>query len=247
MKVAHILPTSCLDMIKHDNIHMMLPHLLTDDDEYSEFYLKGTRGTAHKILDNGMAEAVNFDWDALVGLGTIYGAQEIVAPDVLGDADKTMDAVAAFQPIAVRNPQFDYIGVLQGKSIHDVARMLAFYCTTKYVTKLALPRLLCNTVDKDIRQNFVLAFHGEILKYFGPNSIHCLGGSANMTEVKELRHSPLIRSIDSSVCGVMGLEKRKIDHDPYVGRQLDYFDVKPNTVQKQTIQHNILTLNNWAA
>lgn len=242
MKVAHIVPTAVLGYTRYNDYHLVLPHLM-EDPEYAKFYKE--EATGHKILDNGIAEAVDVDDAQLLRVAHYIQADEVVAPDVMGDCDRTIAAVNKFRPLARANRDWDYIGVIQGKSYAEIVRCLAFYQTQQdWIRVIALPRILANTVHKDIRSNFALAFEQEIQRDF--KAIHCLGASAKVDEVKTLAETGLIRGIDTSMPAVMGLEGRLIDKDPYVPRGEGFFEAKPKSKQYMAIEHNISVYTEWA-
>lgn len=241
MKVAHIVPTSLLELTRWNDYHLVLPHLLEDPD-YAAFYKETTLG--HKILDNGIAEAVEFDWKELLRLAGGIEATEVVAPDVMGDRPGTVEAVRGFRPLALAHPEFDYIGVVQGKSYSDLAAMLAFYEQEEWIDVISLPRILCHTVHKDIRHNFVNAFADQITQRF--KAVHFLGAaSSNPKEVLQLRDT-IARGIDTSFPSVMGLDKRLIEVDHGISRAPGFFEAKPNPKQLMCIEHNINSYVEWA-
>lgn len=241
MKVAHIVPTSCLDMTVMNDYHLVLPHLLVNDMTYGEFYT--TTATGHKILDNGVAEGVDFNWGGLVDMAHYIGAQEIVIPDVMGDCDRTIELARKFEKTARRNSKFDYMGVVQGKSYSEIVKCLHYFVTQDWITVLAVPRVLANTIHKDIRANFVNAFEAEIEGNF--KAVHFLGASNNIKEVILLSDT-MARGIDTSMPAVMGLEQRLIDVDGYVPRQSGFFEAQPSQKQLMHIEHNLTTYVDWA-
>lgn len=241
MKIAHILPTSILGLTRFNDYHLVLPHLLEKDPEYREFYANDAGGL--KILDNGIAEGVNYSWEGLLKWADVIGAAEIVVPDVMGDCNATMDSVKLFEPFAKAHPEYKYMGVLQGKSYSELVKCLNFYMySVPWVSVLAVPRVLANTIHKQIRVNFVDAFAEDLVTRF--DAVHFLGASNWIREIVLLNET-IGRGIDTSLCGVMGLDNRLIDSDTYVPRQIDYFEAKPKSKQLMYIEENIRTYNKW--
>jgi hypothetical protein len=245
LKIAHIVPTSLLPHTRFQDIHMMLPTELMKGGEYAEFYHPDNGVDGLRMLDNGVAESTYIQWDDLIRLAETYDAVEIVAPDEMGHCDQTIEWCRQFAPIARKNPEYRYVGVVQGKSYSEMVKCYMYYqLEADWVTVLALPRVLANTVHRDIRIRFVEAFADQIQQRF--HCVHMLGGSSWVKEVVPLSDLQLVRSIDSSVAAVMGLEKRLVDQDDYIGRQPGFFEAKPNPKQLMSIQHNIAKLNEWA-
>jgi len=242
MKVAHIVPIALLPLTKFNDYHLVLPHLMEEGSPYDEFYTK--EATGHKILDNGIAEAVHVEHQELLRIASRLEADEVVAPDVMGDRPATVEAVRAFRTHALSHPEFDYIGVIQGKSYSDLAAMLAFYIQEEWISVIAVPRVLCHTVHKDIRFNFVNAFAGDITNRF--KAVHFLGAaSSNPKEVLQLRDT-IARGMDTSFPSVMGLDKRLIETDHGVSRGEGFFEAQPNPPQLMCIEHNINSYVEWA-
>lgn len=241
MKVAHIVPVGLLNLTRFNDYHLVLPHLM-EDPEYKRFYAE--EATGHKILDNGIAEGVEFNWDDLLNIGNTIDANEIVVPDYMGDTDRTIKLAEKFEPFARANPQFDYMGVIQGKSMSEIVKCFAYYeLVADWVKVIAVPRILANTVHKDIRFNFVNAFEEKIKARF--DAVHFLGASANIKEVLLLRDT-IGRGIDTSMPAVMGLEGRLITIDSYVPRQAGFFEAKPKQKQIMYIENNLSTYVDWA-
>jgi len=242
MKVAHIVPTALLSLTKFNDYHLILPHLMEEGSDYATFYKE--EATGHKILDNGIAEAVDFDWKALLRLAATLQADEVVAPDVMGDRVRTVETVRQFRPLALAHPEFKYIGVIQGKSYSDLAAMLAFYEQQEWISVIALPRVLCHSVHKDIRFNFLDAFEKQIKERF--EAVHCLGAASVNPKEVILLSDTMARGIDTSFPSVMGLDKRMIDIDPGVTRGQGFFEAKPNPKQLMCIEHNLQQYVEWA-
>lgn len=240
MKVAHIVPNACLGMTVWSDYHMILPHLM-EDPKYAEFYREEASG--HRILDNGIAEAVEFDHRALLHLAGDLQVDEVVVPDVMGDRPHTVEAVRAFRPLALAHPEFDYIGVIQGKSYSDLAAMLAFYEQEEWIKVLAIPRVLAHTVHKDIRPNFLEAFKEQIQRRF--SAVHCLGATPNHKEVILLKDT-IARGIDTSMPAVMGLDKRLLGIDGHISRGPGFFEAEPGSKQRISIEHNLNLYVEWA-
>jgi hypothetical protein len=241
MKVAHIVPVSLLSLTRFNDYHLVLPHLM-DNEEYAEFYRSEAYG--HKILDNGIAEGIEFNWDQLVNIAHDIQAHEVVVPDYMGDCDRTIALADKFEPIARANPGLKYMGVIQGKSYSEIVKCFAYYeLVADWVSVLAIPRVLANTIHKDIRWNFVNAFEDRIRERF--EAVHFLGASSNIKEVLLLKDT-IGRGIDTSMPAVMGLDNRMIDIDSYVIRQSGFFEAKPKQKQVICIEHNLHKYVEWA-
>lgn len=97
-----IAPTPYLEQFAaQSTAHLVLAHIVKEDDSYAEFY----RDLAHRgdfiIMDNGAFEiGESYDPDQLVELGRKCGAQVLVLPDYpFADAAKTVNAAKKYIPL----------------------------------------------------------------------------------------------------------------------------------------------------
>lgn len=242
MKTAMIVPHSCLYMTRGLDYHMILPQIMLGNEAYHKFYKEVATG--YKIVDNGAAEGDRCSDEDLFWAAREVDANCIVIPDEMGHAQETIELVRQFGEQGQDEEYiYDYMAVIQGKSYSDIVRCLDFYDTQPWITAIALPRLLCNTVHRDVRISFATAFESFIKGRF--KFVHCLGASHSVEEVKELKNIPIIQGIDTSLPATLGIEGIKMDDAPYVSRQMDFFDRDLTTAQKTMIQYNIDTYNKW--
>src|SRR3984893_13263399 len=114
MLFAPIVPIPMLPQIKNSNYHMVLaPQCCME--EYELFY-KNVSG--FKILDNGAAEGVTTDPDELLGWYHTLLCDEIIVPDAMHDAQKTIDMLVPFCRAVI--PQgVKVMAVLQAKTWYE--------------------------------------------------------------------------------------------------------------------------------
>ena len=96
MKVAHIVPILNLESIKGRSIHMCLAPIARQYPEYKDFYTQEAKNGSFVIFDNGAFEGEMLADDVLLDLALEIGASELVVPDHLGDAHRTLDALHRF-------------------------------------------------------------------------------------------------------------------------------------------------------
>ena len=222
----------------------MLPHLFRSQ-KYLRFYQ--TRKNDFVILDNGAAEGYEFGAKHLLTLAKDVGADEVVIPDTMGDANDTLAKAQYFARYAT--PEHQYMFVLQGKTVEEV-----MFCLNNldngamfsYVTTIGIPRHL-----HDIDKNFRLNLTEHLIKeaFNDKFEIHFLGASSWMREVvvlaEAVQYVENFRGIDTSMPIYMGLEGFKITEQfPWIPRPDDFFDRTDDN--EELILDNIATYLDWA-
>ncbi len=243
MNVALICPPHLLE--KYGTVtkyHLVLPHLFRSQ-KYLRFYQ--TRKDDFVILDNGAAEGYEFGAKHLLTLAKDVGANEVVIPDTMGDANDTLAKAQYFARYA--QPEYQYMFVLQGKTVEEV-----MFCLNNldngamfsYVTTIGIPRHL-HKIDKNFRLN--LTEHLIKEAFNDKFEIHFLGASSWMREAvvlaEAVQYVENFRGIDTSMPIYMGLEDRYINVDRYMSRPDNFFD---RTDDNKAVQANIDTYLDWA-
>ncbi len=208
---------------------MTLPHL-AHQKRYQSFFQRRDKND-YIILDNGAAEGNEFGSKHLFTIAEHMGAHEIVVPDALRDTEETLARALAFSRYA--NPDYRYMGVLQGQTLSEVLKCLTAYLEMgplNYITTIGIPRLLTYW-DKRVRVTLAewimkQSFHATL-------EFHALGASAWMEEVKVLSDYSCIRGIDTSLPVYMGLENLSIRTDEYIPRPPNFFEVSVPTRQAE--------------
>lgn len=240
MELAVIAPISRLEDTTNQQFHMVLPQLL-GNDTYRHFYTSLPLDK-HVILDNGEAEGEKVKPRDLIKCAELVNVNEIVVPDAMGDTAETMARVIKFERTARKHPQFNYVGVVQGKDFAEVAKMVIWYAATDWINILALPRWLTNHVDRDMRTT-VMRGLGQAVRD-GFDAVHCLGAAQWFREVVPLSEWP-VRSIDTSLPHVMALANRSVVTGDYVARQPKFFWTDLSKVQQDLARSNMHYFETW--
>src|ERR1700748_2794438 len=125
MRLALIPPVSLIDDIFNTNYQMVLPHIAHLN--YIAAYRSARKRGDFLILDNGAAEGETPSLADLMTAAQDYMANEVVVPDVLGDADQTRALAEDFGEFIERyhfNDLFGYMGVVQGRTIDEIYQCL---------------------------------------------------------------------------------------------------------------------------
>lgn len=226
MRVSFIEPIPSLTKYSTD-MHMILPGMPSvDRDEYYEFF---SRAEGHKILDNGEAEAWGQQsWSELFLTAAEMRVDEIVAPDVMGDASATMRRLVEFGDIGRANmDDFNFMGVAQGNSMAEIVACIQYMANQSWITVLGLPRIISNNVHKYMRCTIMESELGKhVIPDAFPNGVHCLGGARFAREAILLADIPSIRSLDTSYVASMSLAEQDIRFDDFQSRPANFWDAE---------------------
>lgn len=103
---AHIAPTAHLSLVKNRPVHLVLAHLVEQDDSYVNFYIEEKRkNSCTIILDNSAFELYKqnkemYPSDKLVAMGNAINADYIAMSDYPGEhEDKTIESAKALAPV----------------------------------------------------------------------------------------------------------------------------------------------------
>lgn len=246
MKCAIIAPHDLLDLTKLvDEYHLVLPQEMFRNPNYVRFY-RDVAG--YKILDNGEAEGVTIEPQDLTRLARQIDADEIVVPDVIGDRTATIARARDFERYV--DPEFKYMGVLQGKDLGEIISMVYFYEQIPWITCIGIPRWLVNW---DVMQRYTI-LRGIMKNYpelYAAKEWHCLGANSRWpAEVSLLSTLPGLRGMDTSLPVVYGLAGTQVSSTGGVqfNRKPDFFDeiVPRGSFQWEVIYDNVKQYLQWA-
>jgi len=214
-------------------------------------YQRAKRGGDYVVMDNGIAEGIKFTGAELLAAASIFGANEIVLPDTLGDAKQTLSRVRTFlehysTPLAESGIE-KMMAVAQGTALQSVKNTINAFADMPKVTCIGIPRHLIKTTGStSIRidvANWIASAHKDRFE------IHLLGADAAAR--KEIRwaatYAPHIRSIDSSMPFNYALAGYALDTVGNIYRPGQYFDRAWGiTANVDLVKHNIAVFRGWA-
>lgn len=267
MKTAYIPPIPHLKDFGEGDFHLILSHLL-DDQDYREHYKDQRERGAWILLDNSAHEdGHGADAEKLIYQALDIGAQEIVVPDVLDDADASLEmSIAALETWnkmknlkdKIDNLRFMYVP--QGESYERLV-----YCLDNLVKAHVY-----NSRQQHYRLDFSIGiskdyerFKGGLMRFldeeiaplhtaFAKNGVdvqvHMLGWGRNLWELSKIaKKHTFLRSTDSAKPFVYGLAGIMLDPSkeppPYPRRPADYFacEMAPNQAYISNINASIFT------
>jgi hypothetical protein len=248
MRLA-IIPPDCYPYwFGHDNYKLILPQHWNNQHHLEASMLNHRRG-GFTILDNGVAEAKPVEWDLLLKHARRYHVNEVILPDVMGDAEATWTAVrAVFNDTWHPTNHFGLMGVVQGQSTDECFDLVKYYlgmqgCT---VTSIGLPRCLIQTLGV-AEARYIMA---KTIRNLDDNvAIHLLGTYPGyILELKDLGRNYRglnVRGVDTSAPFVYTRAGEWIGDGRCVQRQDDYFDMPREHFPEKLRDLNIATMKEW--
>jgi hypothetical protein len=228
------------------DIHLALPLKETrGNSEYQSYLLRAAARGDYIIMDNGCAEGRLVDNETLVRFAIQTAADEIVAPDVMGDPQRTLSATKLFMDYLEQNgiDNFKIMGVLQGGATETKVKLLKEYDAMEMYT-IGIPKAHVRYEGDDTRARTVSMIQKL---YPGRFEIHLLGLNKRFpNEINQVKWPDGIRSMDSTqpfkaAEGNMLLSTAT----PWCERRKDYFAHKVHTSQT-LLQHNVEVFMSWA-
>ncbi len=196
MRLAFIVPIPHLEDFEDvSNFHLCLAHLFRHE-EYFDFYKRAIDRGDYVILDNGAFEGEAVNSERLLELVERLMPAEVVAPDVLGNGEETVEKTKQFLSLmpSPLKKRVRVMGVVQGETPKEWTN--CFFALKDLVDVFGVP-------GKPSLKNLhpFTRIHERIarltfLKRQTHKPVHCLG----MTGVRELVVLDRLgaRSLDSS-------------------------------------------------
>jgi hypothetical protein len=259
MELALIPPMYYLVHTWDMKYHLILPHLL-ENPGYSEYVEDVCRiSDEFVILDNGLAENQQIKPVALIAIGTYYGVDEIVVPDVLGKREASVERAVDFMVELDRvREDHDYPNslafVAQGETVAETTQCAVDYldnsATGAHVATIMIPRRLVSPEQPHARLQVAQNLYNAGL---GGVNIHLLGASKYFPQELRVaaRDYPFIRSLDTSMPYVFAQHGVKVDSGhmpPHRDSSQKYWGWRPpSQYHRDVVSHNVNTMKRWAA
>ena len=216
MKVATILPTKFLHLIKDDNYHMCLAHLIGEDEEYTKFYQQiGKSKGKYLIMDNGVMEGNQRPIEEIIRKANLVGADEIILPDSFCNMNETLDkSYKALQYVREDFPHLKVMVVPQGKNLEEWLECTEIMLSWDIDT-LGIPKVLVKLAGRDGRLEALLELGHKVRGL----DIHLLGCWQSPIEVlliekaSKTRRIYPVRGVDSSIAYIFTKVGLTIDED----------------------------------
>lgn len=185
-----IAPTGLIRRYCTTGYHLVLAHLVLQDEEYAELYREVP---GFKILDNSVIELGRpLSTDELLEAAKKVNADEIVIPDYIKDADKTIDSAYKY---GEELTGYKLMAVPQGQDPREWYRCYKTLQDLPFISTFGIPKSL-----KEDRVQICHWINREIIMTQGQKwDYHILGTFGNPIEVAELAEYDWIRGVDSKI------------------------------------------------
>ncbi len=241
MKLALIPPRAHLEEATGTGYQLLLPQHC-DDNDYFEFYRRRRACGDFLMLDNGAAEGIAFAPEELLTIGMAYMVNEIVVPDVLRDKSATISLASNFERLAERCPQFNYMGVVQGRTMDELETCAIAMSGLDYIDTLAVPRHVETTTGMGSRAALVKFIFEET-----GLPIHLLGCNPEaideMGQWGEVYRRYNVRGVDTASPFYYTMGHTLMGDGTVFRRPKDYFELKCRATD--TLEANISIMKNW--
>lgn len=226
IEFCHIVPKAYLPLVAGRPRHLVLAHLIKQDEVYRNFYKNEAKNGATIILDNSNYELGN--WTTPEDLVAIYDSLEspnvyLMAPEEAFNSDTTIEVVRAFVVMLINKmKRFDIktFGTIHGTTYEGIKK--CYQEVSKLVDlvgfsyRLACPECtpfhaLHNNADLTrsvIRVTLLERFLDEGI--IDKTKDHHLLGLGHFVELKSYTNKLWIKSVDSSLCYVYATDKQKM-------------------------------------
>jgi len=203
MRLALECSTKLLEMVgPFADFDFVLAHKVLEDKEYLEFYKNSSNGL--KIVDNSVnEEGTPESTKNLVEAFKEVGGTYLVAPDYIGDAEKTVQAYQECKALLTKEkiPLERLIGVVQGEVFED-----AFECLKAYSGLISIPYDLCS---KKTDPPWIMSLRRALFIAHIPRDqgflVHLLGFTS-LDEFFWYQNNPMVVSIDTGIPILLGLQ-----------------------------------------
>ena len=203
VKLALETPYWLMNLQSLADFDFILAHKVLQDKNYAGWYKRSGR---YKILDNSTNEKYEpMPWDKLIEAANIVGAGTIVAPDWLGDAEKTYSECQRLS----KSTTCLLLPVLQGSSVTECIEYSKKYRKLGF-TNIAIPYDICHSKGDYLQDMADSRF--SVVKSLVDFKVHLLGMNT-VEELTRYNSSHSIVSIDTGSPILNGLDFRRFGKD----------------------------------
>jgi hypothetical protein len=209
LKTATILPQNFLHLIKDEEYHMTLAHLLGKDgfEEYTEFYTQaGHDPNKFVIMDTGLIEGDARPTEELVEKAHFYMVDEMALNDVFMDHAQTLKSTYAALKVVDEKAgahRKRLMGIPQGTHLEDWIACAKEMLSWEAVDTIGVPKVLTKLEGRDARLKAIHAIQQELAET--DTDVHLLGCWESPLELKIIENAVRseviapVRGVDSAI------------------------------------------------
>lgn len=237
---AHIMPVNFLSLVENYPVHLLLAHLVEENQQYREFYqqLKKKNPLVYYHLDNSAFEMYNrgaemYPSDKLIEMGKLVDADSIVMTDYPNQPyQKTIQVAQSLIPILKKEGFHTFFcPQSQCQQVDDLIRSFQWAINNDDINFIGVSILACPNALGYISENNDSATEADRIKFWSARHLifqeldrrgllgektfkrfHCLGMTHGPNEIQLLQqYIPHIFSWDSSSAAWHGIHHIKFD------------------------------------
>lgn len=220
MKVAEIVPVSCLKKTENNHYHMCLSHLVLQSETYASFYRRMSDEGKYVLMDNGAAEGCQLNNEELIEAYDIVNPTEIVLPDCLLDGTETIQRTEDF--LNKYNVPYKTMFVPQGKNLHEWVSCCAEAASKRWfrnISSIGVSKFLSMTTnDENIR--FLAAMCSQSISNKEIHLLGCHEGPGHMAKIYNL--VDLVRGCDSAFAYIASQHKEPVQMNKRPEGEIDF-------------------------
>lgn len=246
--VALIPPRGFENFALESNFHLALalPDLMARKT-YGGMYARVSRLGDMVVMDNGAAEgSLVSDFDLLAATSKV-AAHEVVAPDVLCNAEATVKRTRDFLATSSSQLPTNVMAVAQGSTIAEFRNCVDRFADMGQITTIGIPRHMITTLDKTpARIDFATWITSKHAERF---QMHFLGTNPSwIKEVKAAAKYTAVRSVDTSLPFNYALADVLLSMtNEVIHRPTGYFTRRWEALGRpKLIRQNVETFMSWA-
>ena len=252
MKISHEVPKSLLNKnLLYSDYQYCLPHLMEQDEEYRNFFLKCKEDGQEIYLDNSLHElGQSMSDEVLLKWLNILKPSTFFVPDVWEDQLNTIANAYRWIKYIDIPKETTLTAVVQAKSLSEAVecykafknmgyKKIAFSYGASYYNGLFLHP------DKNIGKALGRVNAISIMKHTGviedTDRIHLLG-SANVSEFVYYKNMPFIESIDTSnpiMAAIDGVYYSDYMHDKPIANMNNSFNIDIEEIDMYAVYNNV--------
>ena len=251
MRLALIPPISLLGTTFQTDYQLMLPQLVRNDEYARNFRLHCHDPQTYVILDNGAAEGYRATALELLHIAEDFEVDEIVLPDVIGNAEATLERSRAFlDQLAGKKRKFNTMFVCQGKDLFEFVDSADEAARWPEVTTIGIPRHALRTCDDDQARISIANILQSTDRF--KKQIHFLGASSRWPSEAAILSDPKhtkqtqVRGMDTSMPFNFAFRKMDLQDGIVINRVADYFNLDERHFDAAFVQRQIYTFKTWA-
>jgi len=254
MEVALISPYSMLHTTLHRKYHMLLPSCL-QNPMYREYVNTLTESRdKYVIFDNGMFEDGMMTNDRIIDMAHSWRVDEIVMPDVRGNAEETLKAVDRFLNMfelitLPKAPSLMCVVQIQSERefeefLYRAADIERIHFGQTGVFTFGIPRRLAEDINPLTRVQIAQ----WISMVLPSNPIHLLGYARHGRHPREFNEvqetAGIVRSMDTDAPFVWASNEAFMDTSGRYERPPGYMDI--TSISARHLETNEMILDRWA-